>query len=125
MTTINTWNFNIIAGYNKLTFTDPIMVTKGSFVYLTQTTGRIGIDTNSNPAYSDMVLDNGAYSKLNYFSNWRLYFSPIVSFSSYQANINLLHRYPEIGLYDISITFLSSMAVFKHTVQISRCSFLF
>ena len=90
---------------------------------LIQATGRVGIDTTSNATYSDMLVKNGAYYKLSEFASWRFYFNAIVSFSSFATNLFISHQYPLTGQYEISITFTSSMAVFRHMVQITQSKF--
>lgn len=121
--TLFSWNYTILAGYNKFPFTQVFVAPKGSFLMLVQSTGRLGIDINSNSTYSDMLINNGAYYKLNEFSNWRFYLNAIVSFSSYISDLRINHIYSLVGSYEIAITFLSSMAVFRHTIKITQSNF--
>lgn len=121
LSTIHTWNFNVSLGYNKLSFTQPVLVTKGSLVLLIQSTAKVGIDKNGTSLYSDMLVNNGAYYKLNETSNWRFFFNSLISFSSYVSNLYLTHQYLSTGFYEIAVTFASSMAVFRHTIQINQC----
>lgn len=122
----NTWNFTVVSGYNKLYLTNPINVFRGSFIYLTQLTGKIAIDQTGNSTYSDLAWNNVTFwSKLNEFSNWRFYLSAINGFSSYQTNINIVHQYLNTGLYTISISFLSSDQLFQQLINITDCKSLF
>ena len=119
-----TWNFTIIAGYNKLLLDSPVLVNKGSFIYLNQVTGKIAVDKTGNAAYSEMYLNGAAYYRLNELSNWRLYINALTSFSSYKSNFTVIHSYAFIGAFDLSLTFTSSNQTFNFLAFVTQCNLL-
>lgn len=100
------------------------MVSKGSLIYLTQITGKIAIDKISNSTYSYMVLISGNYFKLSETSNWRFYLNAVTSFSSYQRSLIITYTYSYIGLFDLSLTFLSSNTTYHYPAYITQCNYL-
>jgi len=104
----------------------PVSVSKGYFIQLTQGTGKIAIDTTGNASFSDMVWNTTTqWTKLAEFSKWRFYLRANYNFTSYQKLINVLHSYQSIGLYTLSLTFLSSNTVFQQIVNITDCNYIF
>ena len=121
-----TFPFTIALGYNNLILPQPVSVSKGYFIQLTQGTGKIAIDTTGNASYSDMVWNTTTqWTKLAEFYNWRFYLTANYNFTSYQKLINVLHSYQSIGLYTLSLTFLSSNTVFQQLVNITDCNYIF
>ena len=58
MNILNTFNFTINSGYNKLILPSPILINKGTLIYLTQNSSLssgISIDQTGNSTYSDMI----------------------------------------------------------------------
>jgi len=55
MNIVYNWDIEIILGYNNILLPQPVNVTKGNFLMLTQTTGKVAIDTTGNATYSDLV----------------------------------------------------------------------
>jgi hypothetical protein len=87
---------------------------------LTQTTGKVAIDTTGNATYSDLVWNTTTqWTKLAEFSNWRFYLTALNNFTSYQTYLNIVHSYNLIGLYSISITFASNNQTFQQIVNIT------
>jgi len=108
-------------GFNQILLQNPIGVQKGQMILLTQLTTLIAIDTKGNSSCSDLILTQNIWSKLNKNSNWRLYFTTITNFFSYQSNFGLTHYYSKIGLYYLSITFLSSNITFNKQINVTDC----
>ena len=126
MNVIYTWEFQLSLGYNSLFLPQPVLVSKGNFVLLTQRTGRIAIDTTGNASYSDLVWEpNTQWIKLTELNNWRFYFSALNNFVSYQNNFNIYHIYNNIGEYNITLLFLSSNLSFFHTFYVTNCKLYF
>ena len=124
MNEIYSWNFQISLGYNKIILPQPVEVNEGYFILLTQNTGRIAIDTSGNASYSDLVWNSTTqWTKLAEFSNWRFYLTTINNFTSYQNTLNIIHSYANIGLYTLSLTFLSSNISYQQTVNITDCKY--
>lgn len=91
---------------------------------MTQTTGKVAIDTNGNATYSDLAWYSPLWRKLNPNTNWRFYLTPLTNFSSYQAVINLVHTYKSIGIYNLLITFNSSNETYQQTVNVTDCKLI-
>ena len=120
MNIVYSWNFQISLGYNSIILPQPVTVPKGSYLVLTQNTGRIAIDTSGNATYSDLVWNTTTqWTKLAEFYNWRFYLTTLNNFTSYQTTFNIKHAYSSIGLYNLSITFASNNQTFQQTVNIT------
>lgn len=113
----------MVAGYNRLLIASPVVIYRGSFTYLTQITGQVAVDTTGNASYSDLALINGAYLKLNDFSNWRLYMNALVNMSVYQSVFSVNHGYLNVGLYNLQISFASSNEVYQYLINVTECKF--
>jgi hypothetical protein len=124
MNEIYSWTFQISLGYNKIILPQPVEVNKGHFILLTQNSGRIAIDTTRNSSYSDLVWNSTTqWTKLAEFSNWRFFLTTINNFTSYQNTLNIIHSYANIGLYKLSLTFLSSNISYQQIVNITDCKY--
>lgn len=124
--TVYSFPYTIVVGYNNIILPQPVVVLKGYFIQLTQTAGQVAIDITGNATYSDLVWNTTQqWTKLAEFSNWRFYLTPIYNFTSYQNTLNVLHTYANIGLYTLSLTFLSSNKTFQQIVNITDCNFIF
>jgi hypothetical protein len=106
-----------------LYFPQPVTVEKGQFLVLTQTTGKVAIDTTSNLSISDMTWNSVIWSKLNAVTNQRFYLTTLNNFSSYLNTLSITHSYSTIGLYNITLTFNSSNQVFIQTVNVTARKF--
>jgi hypothetical protein len=106
-----------------LYFPQPVTVEKGQFLVLTQTTGKVAIDTTSNLSISDMTWNSVIWSKLNAVTNQRFYLTTLNNFSSYLNTLSITHSYSTIGLYNITLTFNSSNQVFIQTVNVTDRKF--
>ena len=117
------FTFTLVSGYNKLYLSKQVQVKKGSFIYLIQSNANIAIDqTNTATMYSDLFWNNKTkWTKLNDQSNWRFYLSSITSFNSYFTSFNISHKYSNTGLYNLTITFLSSNKIFQQIINITDC----
>ena len=104
-------------------FPQPVTVEKGQFLVLTQTTGKVAIDTTSNLSISDMTWNSVIWSKLNAVTNQRFYLTTLNNFSSYLNTLSITHSYSTIGLYNITLTFNSSNQVFIQTVNVTDRKF--
>ena len=94
MNIVYSWNFQISLGYNSIILPQPVTVPKGSYLVLTQNTGRIAIDTSGNATYSDLVWNTTTqWTKLAEFYNWRFYLTTLNNFTSYQTTFNIKHAY--------------------------------
>lgn len=119
---IKSWNYELEIGYNKLYLSEPATVKKGYFLYLIQGTGRVAIDKAGNSTYSDLQWNpNTKWTKLTELSNWRFILAPINSFTSYQTYFNITHKYLSIGIYNLTLNFLSSNQVFGQIVNVTDC----
>jgi len=124
MNIVYSWNFQISLGYNSIILPQPVTVSVGSYLFLTQNTGKIAIDTSGNASYSDLVWNTTTqWTKLAEFSNWRFYLTTLNNFSSYQTTFNIQHSYASIGLYNLSITFGSSNQTFQQIVNVTDRKF--
>ena len=124
MNILYSWNFQVTLGNNNITLPAPVMVYRGNFIVLTQTTGYVALYTAGNASYSDMAWYSSVWNKLVATSNWRFYLSPLTNFSVYQNSFSLFHSYKWIGLYNLSITFLSANETFLQVVNITDCKLL-
>ena len=82
-------------------------------------TAQLAIDSSTNCSYSDLVWQDTIWSKLNNNMNWRIYFDTINNFLSYQTSFNLIHSYSWIGLYNLTITIVSTNATFAQIVNVT------
>ena len=116
------FTYNVNPGYNKILFSQPILVKKGSLIFLTQSpnSSNIAIDKSGNASYSDMVWGTNL-NMLNSSSNWRFYLTTITNLTRYQSNLNIKHSYNYIGLYNLSILFTSSNQLYNMLVNITDC----
>ena len=120
-TTVYTFPFTIALGYNNLILPQPVLVSKGYFIQLTQETGQIAIDITNTASYSDLVWNTTTqWTKLAEFYNWRFYFNPTYNLTCYQSTINVIHSYQSIGLYTLSLTFLSTNKIFQQIINITN-----
>ena len=121
---IYSWTFEINIGNNTLLLPAPVTVNQGNYILLTQGTGKIAVDISGNATFSDLVWNTTQqWTKLAEFSNRRFYLTPLYNFTSYENTLNVLHSYTNIGLYTLSLTFLSSNKTFQQIVNITDCNF--
>jgi len=124
MQTIFSWTFSITIGNNTILLPAPVTVDQGYYILLTQLTGKVAVDISGNATYSDLVWNTTTqWTKLAEFFNWRFYLTTINNFTSYQNTLNVLHSYSNIGLYTLSLTFLSSNKIFQQIVNITDCKY--
>lgn len=124
MTTLNVlynFTFSLDTGYNQLVLPQNVQVYEGNFLFLTQLSGRVAVDTSGSAMYSDLQLQSSFWSKLNLLSNWRFYLNPITDNSFYLATISLSYKYPNIGSYLVSVLDSNSNLLFKDTISLSSC----
>ena len=95
----------------------------GNLVGLTQYGASVAIDTIDSTGFSDFNIDNGVYSRLNNVLNWQFYLNAMTNFSSYQSNFTISHSYSNAGLYNMSITILSSGVTYYQTVYVTDSKF--
>ena len=121
-TTIYNFDYTLTSGLNTLYLPSPVIVDKGQLILLTQSTGRIAIDTSGNSTYSDLVWQSPIWTKLNSLNtNWRFYLNVLTNFTSYTTTFNLVKTYKSIGLYNLIITFNSSNQTFQQTINVTDC----
>ena len=125
MNILYNWIFDVTIGYNNILLPEPIIVNRGNFILLTQTTGYIALCTAGNSTYSDLAWKNTVWNPLVANLNWRFYLTPTTNFSIYQNSFNIFRTYSSIGLYNLSITFLSSNQTFLQIVNVTECKFNF
>ena len=83
-------------------------------------TGQVAIDTSgTNAPFTDMYLNNGLITKLNYVKNLRFYLNALTSLSYYQNSISIAHTYANSGTYTLSVAFLSSGVTYTQTIDIT------
>jgi len=46
--TVYSYSYTIVVGYNNIILPQPVVVSKGYFIQLTQATGRVAIDITGN-----------------------------------------------------------------------------
>ena len=108
------------AGLNTFYLAQPLTVNQGNFFQVVLSGGgKLAIDTSSNTTYSDMAWQGIIWAELNPISNWRFFFTTMNNFSSYINIFSLKHQYATIGLYNLSLTFLSSNLVYEQIVNIT------
>ena len=125
-TTLNvlySWNFTVSTGYNLIYLNQSFPVEMGNLVGLTQYGASVAIDTIDSTGFSDFNIDNGVYSRLNNVLNWQFYLNAMTNFSSYQSNLTISHSYSNAGLYNMSITILSSGVTYYQTVYVTDSKF--
>lgn len=125
MNTIYNWDFAVTTGRNQILLPAPMPVYKGNFVYLTQNSGKLAIDSSNAATYSDLSWQSTIWLPLKENLNWRFYLNAITNFTSYETNFRIVRPYKSIGLYNLSINFLSSNQSFTQTVNITDCNYLF
>ena len=119
-----TWNFQIALGYNNLIISQPVSVSKGYIILITQGTGKIAIDISGNATYSDLVWNTTTqWTKIAEFSNQRLYFTTINNFTRYQNSFNIKHSYTNIGVYTLSFSFKGSNITILQKINITDCKY--
>jgi len=121
MDILYSWNFNVTAGYNNILLSSPVSVFRGNFIILTQNSGYIALYTAGNATYSDMAWNTSIWTNLVATSNWRFYLTPTTNFSVYQNSFNLYHSYNWVGLFNLSMIFLSSNISFIRIVNVTDC----
>lgn len=122
---LNSWTFTMTAGLNTFYLAQPLTVNQGNLFQLVMSAGgKLAIDTSTNTTFSDMAWQGTIWAELSPVSNWRFYFSTINNYSSYVNTFSLQHQYTAIGLYTLSLTFLSSNLVYEQIVNITDCMLL-
>jgi hypothetical protein len=118
----HSFDLSVTAGFNQLILPQPVLVKKGSLIFLTQTLNstNVAIDQSGTASYSDMIWGTNL-QQLNATSNYRFFLAPISNFTKYQTNLIVAHAYKNIGLYNLSLTFLSSNKVFSRIINITDC----
>ena len=120
--TVYSYSYTIVVGYNNIILPQPVVVSKGYFIQLTQATGRVAIDITGNATYSDLVWNTTQqWTKLAEFSNRRFYLTPLFNFTSYQQSFNIKYSYTNIGVYTLSFSFKSSNITIQQTINITDC----
>lgn len=114
-------DYQVSSGYNVIYLSQPIVLNKGNFIWLNQTSARIALDKTGNTLISDLYWQLPAWIRMSASSNWRFYFNALTNFSSYQNVINLLNRYNKTGLYNVSITLMSSNEKTYQTILVTDC----
>ena len=61
------------------------------------------------------------WTKLNENENWRFFLKAITNFNSYTNEFTVSHKYERIGIYELSIKFLTSGQSFWEIVNITDC----
>ena len=118
-----TWNFTIKNGINWINLPQPVTVDRGSFLAMTQITGKVAIDITGNTTYSDLVWNTTTqWTALAEFYNWNFYLTPLTNFSSYWTSFNIAHTYYKVGTYKVAILFTSSNQTFTYTITIQSDS---
>ena len=100
----------------------PVNVSTGYFVQMTQITGRVAVDTTGSATYSDMAWVTSIWSPIG--TKHRFYLTTLTNYSAYQTSFSISHTYNLIGIYNIILTFSSSNVVFQQTVNITDCNLI-
>ena len=94
---------------------------QGNFIQLTQSTARLAIDS-SGATYSDLYWNTNNWSPLNSSSNWRFYLNMTYNISQYfyQYQLNIIHSYSNLGLFNISIS-IGDNFIYEEIANITDC----
>lgn len=126
MQTLHTWTFNITVGFNVQLIPQAILVPQGSFIILTQTTGKVAVDSSNNATFSDLAIGSSSlgvshsYYKLQPFVNQRFFMKALSNFTTYQNTFSVAHTYANTGLYNITITFASSADSYQYLANVTE-----
>ena len=121
---INQWDYTMTIGLNTFYLAQPLSVNQGNFIQIVMSNGsKLAIDTSTNNTFSDMAWQGTIWANLNPVSNYRFYFKIFNNFTSYVNSFSIQHKYANIGLYSLSLTFLSSNLTFQQIVNITDCKF--
>lgn len=102
---MNSWNYQISSGYNKILLPTTTAVYKGSFIILNQVTGRIALDQTANASVSDLVWRTSLWSNIDTNnSNTRFYFNVIKNVNYYQSSFTAVYKYASLGSYSIIVS---------------------
>ena len=112
-------------GFNRILLNQPVQVSRGNSLLLTQSGGVVAIDESASSIYSDLVYQGGYWINLSYTVNKRLLLNPLTNFSSYYANLTLSHTYTNNGDYNLNITLANSKQTFIQPVAIYNGKFIF
>ncbi len=117
---LNSWDFQIAKGYNKLYLPQVLAVKKGTLIGLVQSTGLVALDQSGTALFSDLKLTSNQWSDLNQKSNWRFYLNTTNDFelNYYKTNFSLNHQYASTGLYNLTITFKN--LILEQTVNVKQ-----
>ena len=116
----NDWIFQVNTGFNYLLLSQVVTVSRGDFLLLNQTTGRVAIDTTGTALCSDLYWSTKTqWTRLPGLLESRFYLTPLTNFSSYITSFSFSHTYKTIGLYNILITFSSDNQLFQQIVNIT------
>jgi hypothetical protein len=124
--TLQTWTFNITAGYNVRLLPQATLVPQGSFIILTQTTGKVAVDSSNNATFSDLAIgssslgDSNSYYKLQPFANQRFFMKVLSNLTTYQNRFSVTHTYANTGLYNLNITFASSADSYQYLANVTE-----
>jgi len=124
---VYTWNYNVSVGYNQILLPSPVLVNKGNFLNVIQITGYVACNQTANSTYSDLFYNSTSmlWQKLSRTANWRLIFTTLTNFTSYQSSINIMHTYSTPGLYLMNVTFASAPDSFIILNNITQCKYIF
>lgn len=117
-----TLTFQISSGYNRLVLPQPIAVSKGNFIVLIQTIGKVAVDQSENVTYSDLVWQSPLWLSLDLNSKWRLYFNTLIDNDFNLAKFEIVHKYSSVESYQISIS-TNNRTLFQQQNTISLCKF--
>lgn len=84
----------------------------------------VAIDTLGESPYSDMIWSANNIYEINTNINWRFYINPLTNFTLYENSFTLVHSYDFIGLYNITLNFMSSNKILVQTINITDCNIL-
>lgn len=113
--------YSLTIGYNKIIFTTPLKVKKGSIISLLfGSFGRIGVESTGNSPYSDYLLSGSALIKLSYSENRRFLINALIDRKYYENIVPVKITLTGDGALNIIANFslsFSNVAPIKRTVN--------
>lgn len=121
-TVLRTWNISVSFGYNRVMFTAPRRVSKGSMIYIdASSTASLILDpTFKNILYSDYVVSGSQLIPLDLVNNRRFHYSCLISDEYYLSTYQFSHKYDNTGQYRLKSSFIESTFNITRLINITR-----
>ncbi|CAF1094916.1 unnamed protein product, partial [Brachionus calyciflorus] len=104
-------NISINLGYNKILLSYPVKIPKGSIVYFVSNySGQIAYDSNSNYLYSDYIDNNKSLTYIHPKLNTKFQFNCLVEQSYYTFKFNESFTCSRKGLQNVSFRIVNNLS---------------